>query len=41
MTYMVFQKELYNSECSQIYSEGMYGVLYCHNVARHAEFYLG
>jgi hypothetical protein len=38
----VFQKELYNFESScNIYSEDMYSVLKCYNVAKHAKFKLG
>jgi hypothetical protein len=36
--YRVFQNQLYKSE---IYSEDMYSVSRCHNVAKHAEFNLG
>jgi hypothetical protein len=39
--YRTFQKELYNFKLIQMYSEDMYSVLNCHNVAEHTEFYLG
>jgi hypothetical protein len=42
ISYRVFQKDFYKFErVHKIYSEDMYSVLKCHNIAKHTEFYLG
>jgi hypothetical protein len=37
----VSERDLQLSKLALIYSEDMYSVLSCHDVAKHTEFYLG